>query len=341
MNRSISFFIVISFLIPQVIFAADYSALFEKLDPSVVTLKTFSTVPSKGPSIEMVSQKSLGTGVVISDKGEILTAAHVVHTVDSIHVEFADGKKALAQVVSSDPGSDLALLKLNKIPENLSTAILGDSDKVKIGHEIFVIGAPLGLEHTLTAGYISSRRHASELNDIFKRGEFIQIDAAINPGNSGGPVFNKTGEVIGIVSHIKSRSGGSDGLGFAVTSNSAIKFINEGPGLWGGIDAKIITPMLAKIMHYPFDYGALVQNISISSPAAKAGIRGGEIRVEINDNEILLGGDIIISVESIPLRDDQSYRKIVKQIQQKNTGDPITVQVYRKGVTVDINIPKP
>ena len=340
MNRSITILILITFLIPQAISATDYSQLFEKVDPSVVVLKTFSFVPSKRSEAKVVSQKSLGTGIVISDKGEILTAAHVVHTVDSIHVEFKDGQKALAQVVSSDPGSDLALLKINKLPDNLSVATLGDSDNVKIGHEVFVIGAPLGLEHTLTVGYVSSRRHASELKNIFKNVDFIQIDAAINPGNSGGPVFNKTGEVIGIVSHIKSKSGGSDGLGFAVTSNSAIEFI-KGPGIWGGMDAKIITPMLAKIMHYPFDYGAFVQEISLSSPAAKAGIRGGDIRAEINNNEILLGGDIIVSVERIPLEDDQSYREIIKLIQKKQTGDHIIVQVYRKGVTIDIKIPKP
>lgn len=341
MNQFVGILAVLLMLFYPPLHARDYSQLFEQLKSSVVILKTFSSVPSADAKKGMVSQNSLGSGVVISDKGQILTAAHVVQTVDSVHVEFTDGTKILGKIVASDPDADLAMLQLERLPENLSVASMGNSDLAKIGHEIFVIGAPLGFKHTLTVGNISSRRDSSELERNFRRAEFFQIDAAINPGNSGGPVFNLAGEVIGIASHIQSLSGGSDGLGFAVTSNSAADFIKEGPDFWSGLSYLRVTPALASIMHYPLDHGVLVQNISSESPAAKAGIRGGKIRVRINNAEILLGGDVIVSVMSIPLEDQSSYKKMVKKLKTVSSGQQFNAQVYRRGVIIDVNITKP
>ena len=321
--------------------AVDFSGLFQQVDPSVVILRTWSSVPGEEAEQGMVSSKSLGSGVVISSDGKILTAAHVVHTVDAIHVEFVTGEKVLARVVSSDPGVDLAVLKLDRIPQDLTVATLGDSDAALIGQEVAVIGAPYGFGHSLSVGHISSRREARQLGNAFQRGEFIQVDAAVNQGNSGGPVFNLAGEVVGIVSHIQSKSGGSEGLGFAVSSNSARRFVEEGPGFWSGLTAVPVTPVLASAINYPMRHGALVQDISEESPAAKAGIRGGIVRAKIDDQEILLGGDVIVSVESISVGDEDAYSKIIATLGKKKTGEPINILIYRKGVTVNLSLVKP
>lgn len=321
--------------------AKDFSQLFEQLYPSVVVLKTFSSVPAKKAGKGMVSNKSLGSGVVISETGDILTAAHVVHTVDAIHIEFADGEKVLGDVVASDPEADLALIRTRQVPDNLVVATLGDSNQAKIGQQVLVIGAPLGLEYTLSVGYISSRRQPSDLKHVFKRGEFFQVDAAINQGNSGGPLFNSRGELIGIISHIKSLSGGSDGLGFAVTSQAAKDFMQNRGNFWSGLEVIEMTPTLANIMHVPYEYGALVQNISRNSPAARAGIIGGDVRVKINDIELLLGGDVILAVESIPLKDDQSAEQIIDKLNRKKAGEPVKVEVYRRGEVINIVLKTP
>ncbi|MBW9261057.1 MAG: S1C family serine protease [Candidatus Thiodiazotropha sp. (ex. Lucinisca nassula)] len=130
-------------LLPVICHATDFSRQFAQVDPSVVVLHTYST----SPVTEKVEQ-GLGSGVVISQEGDILTAAHVVHTSDAVHVEFNDGQRVLAKVVGTEPAADLALLKLQKIPDNLVVAKLGNSDKVSVGNEIFVIGSPYGFHHT-------------------------------------------------------------------------------------------------------------------------------------------------------------------------------------------------
>jgi S1-C subfamily serine protease len=322
--------------------ARDYSDLFAKVNASVVVLHTFDS-PDNTPikKGDTVSSSGIGSGVIISDDGKILTAAHIVQTADAVLIEFTDGEKIRANVISSEPAADLALLKLKSTPENLLPATLGDSDKVKIGDEVIIISNPYGFKHTLTAGHISARYSGKELGDAFSRGEFLQTDATINRGSSGGPVFNASAEVIGIVSHLETKSGGSEGLGFLVTSNSARKLMLEGKQIWSGITSVPITPQLATAIGYPFNYGVLVQKVSLDSPAAKAGIHNGLIPAIIDDKKVLLGGDVIMMIEEIPLAADKEQAEILKKISQLEAGAPITVKRYYMGNVSEISITMP
>lgn len=320
--------------------ANDFSELFESVDPAVVILHTFSENPDPNNPSKVVSDKSLGTGVMIDKAGKILTAAHVVHSVDSVHVIFRNGQKIHARVIASEPKADLALLQLDFKPDKVQTVKLGNSDKVKVGQEIAVIGTPYGLEHTLTVGHVSARYQPDQLKGPFYEGEFFQTDAAINKGNSGGPVFNTEGELIGIVSHIQSQSGGSEGLGFAVTINTAKRLLLEGSGFWSGIEWIPMGELLARAINYPKDYGVLVQRVAHDSPSDKAGIQGSDIPVKIGKTQLMLGGDIIVSVAGIPIKDKEHLRKIKKHIKQVKPGGKIKIKIYRSGQFKEISFTK-
>lgn len=327
---------VVLVLLPLSVPATDFSKLYEEVDPSVVVLHTYSTSP-----VSQEQKKGLGSGVVISLDGKILTAAHVVHNADAVHVEFVNGERVLARVIGSEPLADLALLQLQRVPEDLSSAKLGNSSEVKIGHEIFVIGSPYGLHHSLTMGHISARHTGQELGKLFIEGDFFQTDAAINRGNSGGPVFNLTGEVIGVVSHIETTSGGNQGLGFAVTSNTARRLMLERRSYWSGLSGIAITQTLAAALHYPLSYGILIQTVAEGSVSEQLGLREGHIGAKINNKKILLGGDIIVRVAGVDMKGRQSQLELNQRIEQMQSGDPIEIQVYRRGAFVTLKSLKP
>src|SRR3989442_5139983 len=199
--------------------AQSLSEIFKRVDPAVVVIHTKEKEIPTIPDTQPVSVAGLGSGVLVSSDGQVLTAAHVVQTADAIVVEFLTGEFLQARVVSSEPTADVALLQLERAPTVPLAARLGDSDAVQVGDQVFVVGAPLGISHTLTVGHISARRKPDGPLSRMSPAEFFQTDAAINPGDSGGPLFNMAVAVICIVSHILSTSGGSEGPGFAVTSN--------------------------------------------------------------------------------------------------------------------------
>src|SRR4029434_6346110 len=152
--------------------------------------------------------------------GKVMTASHVVHTMDEITVQFLGGETVKARVVSSEPAADLSLIRLKRRPSGPRVARLASSNTVRVGDQVIVIGAPYGLSHALSVGWISARWPPNTVYKAIPLAEFFQTDATINTGNSGGPMFNMAGEVIGIVSHNISKSGGSEGLGFVATVNT-------------------------------------------------------------------------------------------------------------------------
>jgi S1-C subfamily serine protease len=250
--------------------APSLSEVFKRVDDSVVVVRTREKNPLPSTMTEAASVAGLGSGVLISDAGEVLTAAHVVQAADEVGVEFVGGEIIRAKVISSEPAADVALLRLDRMPRGrIPVAALGDSDKVEVGEPIFVVGAPLGITHTLTAGHISARRRPKATLGGMSLAEFFQTDAAINQGNSGGPMFNMAGQVIGVVSHIISRSGGSEGLGFAVTSNLARQVLLEEKSVWSGLDGYLLSGDLARVFNLPPPgVGMLVQRIAERSPSA-------------------------------------------------------------------------
>ena len=315
---------------------------FRQVNQSVVIVRTKRVEVAPSADEPMAIVDGLGSGVLISNDGKVLTAAHVVQTADVASVEFSDGQAIMARVIGSDVQSDVALLQLKEMPKGVTPAMLGDSDKVEVGDQIFVIGAPYGISQTLSVGHLSGR-HRLNTNNQSTSVEFLQTDAAINTGNSGGPMFDMQGKVIGIVSSIMSHTGGSEGLAFATAANTAKQLLLERKPFWSGIDALVVTGAMAKALNLPQPAGVLVQRIGDGSMGSQLGINPGTLRATIHGMDILLGGDVILSVNNIAIIDpssaqslgsftsDENYEKIYNSVAALKSGDPLVVTVFREG----------
>jgi serine protease Do len=233
-------------------------------------------------------QQGLGSGVVVSADGYILTSNHVVAGAEEITVRLADDREFDAKVIGNDPPTDIALIKIEAA--GLPVAALGDSDKAEVGDWVLAVGAPLGLQKTVTAGIISATGRANV--GIADYEDFIQTDAAINPGNSGGPLVNLRGAVIGINTAIASRSGGYMGIGFAVPSNMARDVMNrlrekgEVVRGWLGVSIQNLSKELADSMGLESAEGILVSEVFEGGPAGKAGVKAGDVIVQYNGKPV-------------------------------------------------------
>ncbi|MBI5408062.1 MAG: DegQ family serine endoprotease [Nitrospirae bacterium] len=265
-------------------------------------------------------EQSLGSGVVVSPDGYILTNAHVVEKADEIQVTLYDQQNFKGKIIGADPKTDIAVIKISV--ENLPSIKWGDSDKIQVGEFVLAFGNPYSLSNTVTMGIVSATGRANV--GIADYEDFIQTDAAINPGNSGGPLVNIKGELIGVNTAIFSRTGGYQGIGFAVPCNMAksvmTQLIKEGRVTrgWLGITIQNFTPELAKEFGLNKSAGALVTEILKGSPAEKAGLRRGDIIVEVDDKEI---------------KNVESLRNIIAQ---SKVGSRIKLKVIRDGKTLSI-----
>jgi serine protease Do len=312
--------------------------VFRNVQQTVVVVRTEQKGLAPFPLQGQTSLNGLGSGVLISNDGKVLTAAHLVESADKTIVEFSGGELIPARVVGCAISADVALLQLERQPPNYIAARLGDSDSAEVGDEIFVVGAPYGISRTLTAGHVSGRRLLNSETDATKTIEFLQTDAAINTGNSGSPVFNLNGEVVGIVNNIMSRSGGSEGLAFASTSNTARRVLLEHKSFWTGIDGVLIEGNLAKALNLTQSAGLLVQRVAEGSIAWRAGIRPGTLRATVEGEEIVLGGDIILRVNDVSIQNDASYDQIYERIGSNNSRQNLVITVIREGQTLKLGI---
>lgn len=242
----------------------------------------------QGPQDESPGRQGLGTGVVVDQKGHILTNNHVVGDADEVTVRLNDEREFKAEVVGKDPRSDIAVIKIKA--DKLVAANLGDSDQLKIGQWVIAAGNPFGLDNSITAGIVSAKGRSIMGGGQFE--DFIQTDAAINPGNSGGPLVDIEGRVVGINTAIFSRSGGYMGIGFAIPINMAKNvmqsLITKGRVIrgWLGIGIQNLTEDLAKSFNYPGQDGALVGHVEAGGPAEKSGLKQGDIIVRIDGVEM-------------------------------------------------------
>ncbi len=314
--------------------AQDLSQVFKAVSSSVVVVRiTEREVSGEG----LGKFRQVGSGVFISRDGKVMTAAHIVHVADTITVETLGGDRVGARVVAYVEDADLALLELDAVPSGAHVAMLGDSDAVQIGEPVFIVGAPYGIGHTLSAGHISGRHQPDTVYPALAKAEFLQTDAAINQGNSGGPMFNMQGQVIGIVSHIISKSGGFEGLGFVVSSNMARRLLLEQRTFWTGISARFLDGALARALNLPQPSGVLVQRVAEDSPAAKNGLRGGTMKAVIAGTALVLGGDIILESVGVPVVDERSREEIRRRLGQLQSGDPFKIKVLRGGEIVELD----
>ena len=317
--------------------AQDLTELYEKVNPAVVVILTEEKETiSNGTTTKTVSSGGLGSGFMVSDT-QIITAAHVVQVAEKLSVKFSDGEIIPAKVISSFNSADLALIELIWPRKNAVTVKLGNSDLAKIGAKVFVVGAPFGLSHSLSSGYVSGIIKNKAGESYFTNSEFIQTDAAINTGNSGGPMFNMQGEVIGIVSNILSQSGGFQGIGFAATSNLAKTLLFEKKKFWSGVELKAITGRLGQILNIPQESGMLVLKVVKYSPLGVLGLIGSDTEVVLNGEKFQVGGDIILSFNGIKIESTEvSLSKIANAIENREPTDPIKLKVLRAGKIVTL-----
>lgn len=297
--------------------AQSLSELYQKVHSSVVVIKTQSNISAGlGDKKKVNTEEGLGSGVLISDDGLIWTASHVVHSTENLAVKFKDGDIYEAEVISTSPSADVALIKIigDFQLKNKHVATIGDSDKVTIGQDIFVIGSPLGVEQTLTRGIVSGKITQGNLSESFSPVEFIQTDAAINPGNSGGPLFNMSGEVIGVASFIMSQSGGFIGLGFGASSNVATKILMEQKNIWSGMEFAFLEGEMAATFNLPQKAGLLVLSVTSKGLGNKLGLKGGYIKAIIEGSPLLIGGDIILEIAGVKLENVESLDLLKKKM---------------------------
>lgn len=267
-----------------------YASSVQKAAPAVVNIYTHKyintrTTIQQEPATKMVGTPvGLGSGVIISDKGYILTNHHVIKDADKIIISLRDGRQTLVELVGSDPATDLALLKTDLA--NLPSIEVNTEHNVTVGDLVLAIGNPFGIGQTVTMGIVSAiGRNQLGLNAYEN---FIQTDAAINPGNSGGALINAGGELVGINTAIYSNSGGSQGIGFAIPAQDAIEIMNNiietGKVERGylGVEARQITQSNAQMLNLSVNQGLLISNVTYQSPAYKAGIHPGDILISID-----------------------------------------------------------
>lgn len=315
-----------------------FSEIASAVSPSVVNISTTKvvrreTVPfSEDPFFDLFKpfhdfglpkkwkEQSLGSGVVVSEDGYIITNNHVIEQSEDIRVTLYDKRSFKGTVVGSDPKTDIAVVKVSA--RNLPTLTWGDSDKLQVGEFVLAIGNPFGLSHTVTMGIISAVGRANV--GIADYEDFIQTDAAINPGNSGGPLVNIKGELIGINTAIFSRSGGYQGIGFAVPSNMARLVIDQlmkkGKIIrgWLGVTIQDITPELSQKFGLKDSKGALIGDISKGSPAEKAGLLRGDVILEFNGKDI------------------RSVGALRNMVSQSKVGSQVKVKILRNGKEYDV-----
>lgn len=300
-----------------------------KVLPSVVNISSMKTVAQRSPFFsdpffreffgggiprERV-ERALGSGVIVSPDGYIVTNNHVVGGADKVEVRLSDARVFQATIVGTDPKSDLAIIKINKT--GLPAIKIGDSTRLRIGDFVLAIGNPFGLEQTVTMGIVSALgRSGLGITDYEN---FIQTDAAINPGNSGGALVNMRGELIGINTAILSRTGGNVGIGFAIPVNLAMsikqsidKYGKVVRG-WLGVTVQEITPELAQSLGLASVKGALINEVMKGSPSEKAGIKRG---------------DVIVAIDGQPVNNTATMRFLISEVMP---GETVKVKVIRDG----------
>ena len=313
---------------------------FRRVKSSVVVVRAMTTGSGAVGSDEesAADEEGLGSGVLVSADGTVITAAHVVAGAELVTVELDGEKRVTARVLCVSLMDDLALLQLDKVPPTAVAARLGDSDRVEVGDEIFIVGAPYGLNHTLTAGRVSARRRTRSEVGILSPVEFLQTDAAINPGNSGGPVFDMAGEVVGIVNSVLTDNGGFSGVGFATTSNAARELLLRRGSFWAGLRGVVLSGVMANVFNLPQPSGFLVMRVAKDSAAERLGLRGGRIEADIDNQGVLLGGDIILEFNGTQVDGDpRQYEKVFAAAASARPDSRLTCKVLRGGKVTELS----
>ena len=352
---------------------ADIAAVYEEVSQAVVHINVVQVVersgspfgfqslpspdtpeggePPQGFQFQLPQQdvpefyrQGLGSGFVIDTEGHVVTNYHVIQGASRMEVAFRDGTLTRAEVIGGDPESDIAVLKLSALPENVRPLTFADSSALYVGQPVLAIGSPFGQDWTLTTGIVSALgRTISSGYTSFSISSAIQTDAAINPGNSGGPLLDINGNVIGVNAQIISSARASAGVGFAIPANLVQKVVNalietgEVKYAWLGISGQSLNLDLIEALELPADQrGVLVDQVTAGGPARAAGLRGNDSVVQYQGQQLRVGGDIITAVNGEPIRfmDDL----ITYLVENTEPGDQITLTVLRGAETLELEV---
>jgi 2-alkenal reductase len=302
-----------------------------------------------------VPESAQGSGFVVSSDGYILTNSHVITTAGdgdatqaaepatTVFVEFRDGERVRAKVVGWDIYDDVGLVKVSPKEHELTPVPLGDSANARVGEPVAAIGSPFGNESSLSVGVVSAtERSIASLTSSYDLVDAIQTDAPINRGNSGGPMFDARGRVIGINAQIRSESGNAEGVGFAVPINSARRSMDQliKTGLvkyaWLGVSTQTLTRHLAEHFGYPQTEGAAVQTVVDGSPAAKAGVQGGDAEQLYTGIRFRPGGDLIVAIDGLPVKTAEDVVRAVTERLLPGENAHLTLLRGAKKVDVDV-----
>jgi 2-alkenal reductase len=315
----------------------DPASIYARRAPGVVTIYALFE-PGDG-SDEHAAQ---GSGFVVSRQGHVLTSAHVItrreggglERANRLFVEFNDRDRVRAEFVGFDPYDDVGVLRVDAAAHRLNPIPLGDSDRVRIGEPVAAIGSPFGNVDSLAVGVVSATgRSIDSLNEAYSLVDAIQTDAPITYGNSGGPLLDGAGRVIGINAQIRTDSGESAGVGFAVPINAATRsmrqLIARGKVSYPyvGITSDDLTPSVARSLGYRVRRGALIVRALPGGPAARAGLRGGDRQVEVDGRLVTRGGDVIVAIGGRPVRNKDDVARAL--ISRYEPGDSATFTIVR------------
>jgi S1-C subfamily serine protease len=311
--------------------AKSVQRIYQETAPGVVQVNSTSAV-SDSSLFTPQSATSLGSGFVVDRDGYIVTNYHVIQDSQEIKVNFSGDDRVPAKIVGSDPSTDLAVLKIDAQARALTPLPLGNSEAVRVGDAVVAIGNPFGLERSVTAGIVSALQRDLTAPNGFTIDKVIQTDAPINRGNSGGPLLNAQGEVIGVNSQIESETGGNVGIGFAVPVNTVrevvaqIKQTGRVEHAYLGIHMQEITADLGDMIKLPVEKGVLIAAVVDGSPAAKAGLEGGDEQVIVDGTSYVLGGDIVTQVDGEAVTSPDDLRAV---IMERDPGDSIRLDIQR------------
>ena len=318
--------------------AMSVNEIYERASSGVVQIT--STSGNIGGASQ---QQALGSGFVIDKAGRIVTNYHVIQGADEIRVSFSNRDTVEAQLVGSDPSTDLAVLQVDTSASALTPLSLGDSDKVEVGDPVVAIGNPFGLDRTATSGIVSALQRLITAPNSFTIDHVIQTDAPINHGNSGGPLLNSRGQVIGVNTQIETGgvASGNVGIGFSVPSNTVkdvvAQIVRTGrvDHAYLGIGGQAITPDVADTYNLPVSKGVLIESVRSESGAAKAGLEGGQTQVVVAGETYVLGGDIIVAFEGKQI---SSIEQLRDAIARHKPGDKVSLVIYRDAKKTSVTV---
>ncbi len=321
-------------------------ALFQQM-PSIPGMPDFPLPTPESPDSGFVFAQ--GSGFVYDTQGYIVTNYHVVEGADKVTVVFADGLSQSAEIVGTDPDSDLAVIKVASLPEGVQALPLADSSQLRVGQSVVAIGNPFGLAGTMTTGIVSALGRTLPSQSVTTNGgrfnipNVIQTDAAINPGNSGGPLLNLRGEVIGVNTAIESNISQFSGVGFAVPADNVARvipvLITEGNYAhpWLGIAGTNLTPELRDAMTLaPDQTGILVISIDENGPAQAAGLQGSDENTEIDGAPVQIGGDLIVGIDKVEVRDFDDLLAYLSG--ETSVGQQVTLHLLRDLNPLDLEV---